>query len=84
MVTGILPPGKFPPGRFQPGCFPPNEAWLCEIYGWAETNNLSLNASKFLQLRYEPNQKPTAAYLTPDGSLIKHCSKVKDLVVHNK
>ena len=40
------------------------------IYGWAEVNNMTFNASKYLHLRYGSTQAPAAAYFAPDGFLI--------------
>ena len=41
----------------------------------------TLNASKYLHLRYGPTREAAPAYIAPNESMIESCSEVKDLLV---
>ena len=54
---------------------------LCNIYKWADDNNMSLNDKKFEAMRYGLLEllKTTTNYLTPGGKPIESKKLVKDL-----
>ena len=54
---------------------------LDHIYLWASQNNMEFNNKKFQAIRFHDFINPPE-YISPDGSLIKHESIVKDLGIH--
>ena len=56
---------------------------LDTMYGWASTNNMCFNPSKFQLLRYGKNTelKDQSQYLTPDGKPIEAENSLRDLGV---